>query len=108
MEYASNSESKVLLEIHQAYVDRGADLSWLSQYPFEAEVIFPPLTLFEKVVEEGAGVRLENVVDKDGIRQLVQVVELSARLAEVPNFELQTPNHDEAPVPIIIPRPSDP
>ena len=108
MEYASNSKSKVLLEIHQAYVGRGADLSWLSQYPFEAEVIFPPLTLFEKVVEEGAGVRLENVVDKDGIRQLVQVVELSARLAEVPNFELQRLNHDEAPVPIIIPRPSDP
>lgn len=96
--YASNSKSKVLLEINQAYVDRGADLSWLSQYPFEAEVTFPPLTLFEKVVEEGegegggskAGVRLENMVDEKGILQLVQVVELSARLAEVPNFELQT------------------
>ena len=28
-------------------VDRGADLTWLSQYPFEKEVLFPPLTGLE-------------------------------------------------------------
>ena len=26
-------------------IDRGADLSWLSQYPHEREVLLPPLTL---------------------------------------------------------------
>ena len=25
-------------------IDRGADLSWLSQYPHEAELLFSPLT----------------------------------------------------------------
>ena len=33
-----------LLEIEQGMVDRGASLSWLSQYPHEGEVAFPPLT----------------------------------------------------------------
>lgn len=28
-------------------VDKGADLSWLSQYPHEAEICFPPLTGLE-------------------------------------------------------------
>ena len=28
-------------------VDRGADLSWLSQYPHEREVLLPPLTGIE-------------------------------------------------------------
>jgi hypothetical protein len=30
-----------------AQVDRGADLSWLSQYPHEREVLLPPLTGLE-------------------------------------------------------------
>ena len=28
-------------------VDRGADLSWLSQYPHEQEILFAPLTNME-------------------------------------------------------------
>ncbi len=46
-EYAARSPAGVLFEIHQAMVDRGADLSWLSQYPAEKEVTFPPLTALE-------------------------------------------------------------
>ena len=30
-------------------IDRGADISWLSQYPHEREVLFPPLTGFEAI-----------------------------------------------------------
>ena len=37
----------VMLEITQGLIDRGADLEWLSQYPHEAEVLFPPLTGLE-------------------------------------------------------------
>ena len=33
-------------------VDRGADLSWLSQYPHELEVLFPPLTGLEALSTE--------------------------------------------------------
>ena len=42
-EYAQG-HAATLLEMEQGLVDRGADLSWLSQYPHEKEVLFPPLT----------------------------------------------------------------
>ena len=41
-EYAT--DTGVLFEIDQGVVDRGADLSWCSQYPHEKEVTWPPLT----------------------------------------------------------------
>ena len=49
MTYAGASEttkdaSGIVFEIHQGLVDRGCDLSWLSQYPFEREILFAPLT----------------------------------------------------------------
>jgi hypothetical protein len=34
----------VVFEIQMGMIDRGADLSWLSQYPHEAELLFSPLT----------------------------------------------------------------
>ena len=36
-------------------VDRGADLTWLSQYPHEQEVLFPPLTGLEALSTEVDG-----------------------------------------------------
>jgi hypothetical protein len=51
MTYAGAYEKKkekdasgIVFEIHQGLVDRGCDLSWLSQYPFEREILFAPLT----------------------------------------------------------------
>ena len=43
MQYAASSASGIVYEIQQAMGDRGADLSWLSMYPYEAEVCFPPV-----------------------------------------------------------------
>ena len=37
----------LVFEIQQGMVDRGADLSWLSQYPHEKEILFAPLTGIE-------------------------------------------------------------
>eukprot|EP00966_Prymnesium_polylepis_P080707 1870132-Prymnesium_polylepis.1 len=37
----------IVFEIQMGMVDRGADLSWLSQYPHEAEVLFAPLTCLD-------------------------------------------------------------
>ena len=37
----------IVFEIEQGMVDRGADLSWLSQYPHEREVCFGPCTALE-------------------------------------------------------------
>ena len=36
--------SATIFEMETGLVDRGADLSWLSQYPYERECCFPPLT----------------------------------------------------------------
>ena len=44
---SASMTASVVLELQQGMVDRGADISWLSQYPFEAETTFPPLTLLE-------------------------------------------------------------
>lgn len=37
----------LVFEVQQGMVDRGADISWLSQYPHEAEILFGPLTGIE-------------------------------------------------------------
>ena len=37
----------VIFEVQQGMVDRGADIGWLSQYPHEQEICFPPLTGIE-------------------------------------------------------------
>ena len=49
MHYAKRSPSKVIFELHQGMVARGASISWLSQHPAEAEVqspaVLPPFLL---------------------------------------------------------------
>lgn len=48
MKYAaSGTHGGCVLEIEQGMIDRGADISWLSQYPHEREVLFAPLTGLE-------------------------------------------------------------
>lgn len=37
VEYASSAPGSLLLELEQGLLDRGAEISWLSQYPGEAE-----------------------------------------------------------------------
>jgi len=43
--------SKILFEIRMGMIDRGADVSMLSQYPAEAEILFAPLTGLEVAAE---------------------------------------------------------
>merc|ERR1719346_2804 len=47
MQYVGGSSVGTVFEIKLGMVDRGADLSWLSQYPHEAEICFGPLTGLE-------------------------------------------------------------
>ena len=44
---AADGKPGVVFEIQQGLVDRGVDLSWLSQYPHEKEICFGPLTGLE-------------------------------------------------------------
>ena len=47
MAYAGSGGASAVYEIRMGMVDRGADLSWLSQYPHEKEILFAPLTGIE-------------------------------------------------------------
>jgi len=48
MGYASGSNrAGLVFEISMGMIDRGADISWLSQYPHEKEILFGPLTGIE-------------------------------------------------------------
>ena len=59
MGYAAGDGTRtgVVLEARQGMVNRGAELSWLSQYPHEREILFAPLTGVEVL-----GVRVEGSV----------------------------------------------
>jgi len=47
LKYVRRSQAKVLFAVHQGMAARGAEISWLSQFPAENEVIFAPLTALE-------------------------------------------------------------
>ena len=42
-----DGDASTIFEMQMGMVDRGADLTWLSQYPHEREVLLPPLTGLE-------------------------------------------------------------
>ena len=48
-------DASTIFEMQMGMVDRGADLTWLSQYPHEAEVLLPPLTGIEALSVEVEG-----------------------------------------------------
>ena len=50
-----DGDAMTIFEMQMGMVDRGADLSWLSQYPHEKEVLFPPLTGLEALETEVDG-----------------------------------------------------
>jgi hypothetical protein len=55
--FAQGRESTIF-EMQMGMVDRGADLTWLSQYPHEQEVLLPPLTGIEALNLEVDGTML--------------------------------------------------
>jgi hypothetical protein len=62
-------EEGLLFQIHLTTVDRGADISFISQFPFEKEVLFSPLTLLE--------------VQDFSTYGAYKVLEMSARVSDV-------------------------
>lgn len=46
-DYASAKKPSMLFRVEQGMADRGADLSWISMYPHEKEICFPPCTGLE-------------------------------------------------------------
>ena len=84
--YAAGDSAGIVLEINMGIVDRGADLSWLSQYSFEREVVFPPLCALEVAstdVDRGGLVVCLGVKVNPAHAQIEQVV------AKMKNSHLQ-------------------
>jgi hypothetical protein len=48
-------DAMTIFEMQMGMVDRGADLTWLSQYPHEREVLLPPLTGIEALTSDVEG-----------------------------------------------------
>jgi len=55
-DYAGHGAA-MIFELQMGMIDRGADLSWISQYPHEQEICFPPLSGLEVV-----GMRVEGTM----------------------------------------------
>ena len=58
---AGGGKAGLLFEIQMGIIDRGAEISWLSQYPHEKEILFAPLTGLEVLKQriEGAVIVLD-------------------------------------------------
>ncbi|KAL1495719.1 hypothetical protein AB1Y20_016582 [Prymnesium parvum] len=80
---AAAGQPSFVLEIEQGLVDRGASLQWLSQYPNEAEVAFPPLTALKVVSSrvEGAVVLVKVAAEVHRTSSLLELEERERRRA---------------------------
>ena len=83
---AASKGAGVVFEIVQGMVDRGADLRWLSMYPFESEVTFGPL----------AGLEVQSTRVQGGV--LVVEVRLSVNLSEGPIEQVAAATCDLVPI----------
>ena len=107
MRYAGREGFGLVLEIQQGLIDRGADLSWLSQYPFEREILFAPLTALQVVATRVEG-RVQVVEMRPTINQNAQMIEQAiARMqqAQVQFVDLLMENFARARTPTIALRP---
>ena len=50
-----SGDAMTIFEMQMGMVDRGANLTWLSQYPHEREVLLPPLTGIEALTSDVEG-----------------------------------------------------
>mmetsp|Transcript_28961 Transcript_28961/g.69542 ORF Transcript_28961/g.69542 Transcript_28961/m.69542 type:complete len:1427 (-) Transcript_28961:999-5279(-) len=71
MQYAGDGAQPMIFEISVGQVDRGASLSWISQYADEEEILFPPLSNLEVTGDP----KMENV---DGVVATVIPIRINA------------------------------
>ena len=90
-DYASSNRNggSTILEIKMGMVDRGANVSWLSQYPGEKEILFAPLTGLEVV-----GRRVEKRVMVVEVRLNINLnAETIEQAKNTPPEQLSFPRH---------------
>ena len=68
VQYSASGHAVILRLRTQGFMDRGADISFLSAFPGEAEVLFPPLTYLGPVREKD-----ENGLEQNKPPQVIKV-----------------------------------
>ena len=63
MHYARRSPSKIIFELRQGMVARGASIAWLSQHPAEAEVLLERRVASIELLEPGSGYRVDQPLE---------------------------------------------
>jgi hypothetical protein len=66
VEYSASRSSVLLRMVTKSFIERGADISYLSAFPGEAEVLFPPLTYLKpsgRTEEVDTGDALFTIID---------------------------------------------
>lgn len=75
-EHYAQGRASTVFEMSMGMVDRGADVSWLSQYPHEREVLWPPLMGIECLGTrvDGSGLVVEARLSLNQMAQTLEVV----------------------------------
>ena len=88
MKYVAALQMALVFELAVGEVNRGAEVSWCSQYPLEDEVLFPPLSHLE-VMEDPKIMQLGS----EGEEVLVFSCHLSVNLRSLSREELEARRH---------------
>ena len=74
--YSLSQQSLLFKIVSPGFMTTGADVQWLSAFPAEAEVLYPPLTYLRPT-----GKKESVIVERDGQQLAFQVIEVNPQLA---------------------------
>ena len=69
LEYSASKNPILLRLVTSSFMDRGADIGFLSAFPTEKEILYPPLTFLCPVIVDGCPV-IEYIPVRDGDAQI--------------------------------------
>ena len=76
MRYSLSAHSLLFKIVAPNFMSTGAELQWLSAFPSEAEMLFPPLTYLQATGRTGCV-----TVERDGQQLSFAVIEVTPSLA---------------------------
>ena len=101
IQYASRGGASTVVELSQGLTDRGADLSWCSQYPAEREITFPPLSHIhvQRCRVDGDLLVVEGRVSINTSNQTLEQVVGRMRTSHLALLDLMSSSFDQAGAP---------
>ena len=62
LQYSNKAEVRLLFKVHTtSFIDRGADLQFLSAFPGEVEFVYPPLTYLKPTRDDGGRIQKDSM-----------------------------------------------